>query len=313
MKYDLIIIGGGPAGLTAALYAARRSLKTLVIAQAIGGQCVYAPEVENYPGFDIISGGELSSKFFTQAQKYGAEFKFEQVSKLSKIDDSFSVETNMTKYDSDSVILAFGKTPRDLNVKGEQEFKGKGVSYCATCDALFFREKVVAVAGGGNSAAESAVLLAKTSKKIYLIHRRSEFTAEKVLLDEIHHNPKIELIVDTVIEEVKGDQKVSSIMLKNTKNETASELALDGIFVEIGFVVNAEFTKDLVELDQRNQIIIDQKNQTKTEGLFAAGDVTQVPYKQIVIAAGEGAKAALVAYDYLMSKQGKSGVYSGKY
>lgn len=311
-NFDIIIVGGGPAGLTAAIYCARRSLKTLVIAKSIGGQATYAPEIENYPGINTISGGELASKLYSQATKFGAQFKSQEIESLTK-SKLFKLKTNLDNYTARAVILAFGKTPRDLNVPGEKEFKGKGVSYCATCDALFFKNKIVAVVGGGNSAIESTILLSKTSKMVYLIHRRSEFTAEKVLLDEIERNPKIKLIVDSVVTKIEGNQVVTSVGVSNLKNSKASDLKLDGVFVEIGFVVNADFVKKLVKLDAKNQIEIDHLNGTKTDGLFAAGDVTTIRYKQIVIAAGEGAKAALSAYDYLMTQDGKTGVFSNRY
>lgn len=309
--YDVIIIGGGPAGLSAALYAARRSLKTLVIAKSVGGQATIAPVIENYPGIDKISGGELSAKFYTQASKFGAEIKSDEIKSITK-DKHFALQGNSKKYQARSVILAFGKTPQDLGVKGEEEFKSKGVSYCATCDGLFFKDKIVAVIGGGNSAAESAILLAKTSKQVYLIHRREEFTAEKVLFDEITKNPKIKTILNSVITEIKGSDVVGSVDIQSLKDKSISNLALSGVFVEIGFVVKADFVKKLVELDKRNQIIINELNQTKTPGLFAAGDVTQIRYKQIIIACGEGAKTALAVYDYLAAEKGKTGIYSTK-
>ncbi len=312
--YDIIIVGGGPAGLAAAIYSSRRSLKTLVVAKSIGGQAAYAPEIENYPGIEKISGGEISAKFYAQATKFGTQFKSEEIISLSKSKDKvFHLKTNRNEYRSKAVILAFGKTPRDLDVPGEQELKGHGVSYCATCDALFFKDKTVAVVGGGNSAIESAILLAKTSKSVYLIHRRSEFTAEKVLLDEINTNKKITLITDSVVSKINGNQVVTSIDIKNIRDGKVQNLVLNGIFIEVGFVVNAEFVKKLVKLDSKSQIEIDPLNKTKTEGLYAAGDVTDVRYKQIIIAAGEGAKAALSAYDYLMTSSGKTGVYSAKY
>jgi thioredoxin-disulfide reductase len=310
-KHDLIIIGGGPAGLSAAIYASRRGLDTLVIAKSIGGQATYAPEIENYPGIDMISGGELSAKFYAQASKFGAKITSEEVTSITK-DDLFTVKTTSGGYQAKTIILAFGKTPRDLGVKGESEFKGKGVSYCATCDSLFFKNKAVAVIGGGNSAIESAILLAKTSSKVYLVHRREAFTAEKTLIDQIEKDPKIELVYNSTVEEVKGDQVVSSIVLKNTASSKLSEIELQGIFVEVGFVVKSDFVEKLVDLDPKKQIIINSLNETKTAGLFAAGDVTTVPYKQIIIAAGEGAKSALAAYDYTMKIKGKTGVYSEK-
>jgi len=308
-KYDVIIIGGGPAGLSAGIYCSRRSLKTLILAKSIGGQAAYAPEIENYPGIDSISGGMLSSKFYSQAVKFGAKVLNEEVKAISK-KEGFIVETNINKYHASSVILAFGKTPQDLGVPGETDFQGKGVSYCATCDSLFFKEKIVAVIGGGNSAIESALLLANTSKKVYLIHRRDEFTAEKILVDQIKQNPKIEIILNTVVVKISGNQVVKAITIEDTVKNTQKSLDLSGIFVEIGFRVKADFVKELVELDNRQQIVVDCNNNTKTKGLFAAGDATNIHYKQIIIACGEGAKSALSCYDYIMELRGKTGVYS---
>lgn len=311
MEYDLIIIGGGPAGLTAGIYAARRSLKTLIIAKSIGGQAVYAPEMENYPGFDIVNGGELMAKFLSQALKFGCKLENSEVTSLTKKDDVFTVETNLEKHEAKSVILAFGKTPKDLEAVGEAKYKGKGVSYCATCDALFFKGKDVAVVGGGNSAVDAALLLAKTSTKVYLIHRRDQFTAEETMQKQLKETPNIELVLNSVVPEIKGSEVVESVIVNNVETDEKREIKVSGVFVEIGFIVKPDFAKSLVDLDQRNQIEVDCYNITKTEGLFAAGDATDIRYKQAVIAAGEGAKAALSAYDYLMKLENKTGVYSG--
>lgn len=303
MNYDLIIIGGGPAGLTAAIYGTRRGLKTLIIAKSIGGQTSYAPEIENYPGIEKISGGELSVKLYNQAIKFGAEFKSEEVLELSKPKKTFIIKTTGNSYNTNAVILAFGKTPKDLNVPGEAELKGRGVSYCATCDGLFFKGKDVAVIGGGNSAIESALLLSKTSSKVFLIHRRDQFTAEKTLVDQLKNDPKIELVLNSTVIKINGGVSVESILVNNLATNKTKEIKLSGIFIEVGFIVNSEFVKSLVKLDNKKQIITDNYKQTETAGLFAAGDVTNVPYKQIVIAAGEGAIAALSAYDYIQQNK----------
>jgi thioredoxin reductase (NADPH) len=309
MDYDLIIIGGGPAGLSAALYASRRSLKTLVLAKSIGGQATYAPEIENYPGIVKISGGQFSGVLYSQVRKFGAEIKNQEVSEIKEDSTGFLVSTKSDQYHADALILAFGKTPRDLSVPGEDKLKGHGVSYCATCDSLFFKDKIVAVIGGGNSAIESAILLAKTSKKVYLIHRRQQFTAESVILDQIKADPKIEIITDMVVKEIVGDSQVTGISLENIVSHKQSLIELQGIFVEIGFVVQADFVKKFVDLDEKDQVIIDAENRTKTAGVFAAGDATIIKHKQIVIAAGEGAKAALSAYEFLSLKAGKKPIY----
>lgn len=309
-QYDIIIIGAGPAGLSAAIYTTRRGLKTLVLAKSVGGQATYAPEIENYPGIDMISGGQLSAKLYGQATRFGAEIISEEVTSVTK-KDAFNIVTSSNKYQSKVVILAFGKTPRDLGVAGEDKFKGKGVSYCATCDGLFFKNKVVAVVGGGNSAIESALLLAKTSSKVYLIHRRDTLSAEDTLVKQLKSDSKIDILYNSKVEKIKGSQVVESATILNSKEKTKKDLVLSGIFVEVGFVVKSDFVKELVDLDDKQQIIINSLNETKTEGLYAAGDVTTVKYKQIIIASGEGAKAALSAYDFIMNLEGKTGVYSG--
>lgn len=284
--------------MSAGIYAARRSLKTIIIAKSLGGQVSYTPIIENYPGVENISGPKLVGAMFAQATKAGCQLLSEEVNRIDK-ETIFEVKSSTRTIRSKAVILSFGKTPRDLEVPGENEFKGRGVSYCATCDGLLFRNKTVAVIGGGNSAAQSAILLSKTSKKVYLIHRREKFVAEEITLKKIKDDPKIDILTNTVINEISGDQVLKSAKINNIINHKTKILLLDGIFVEIGFIVKADFVSHLVDLDAKNQIVVDSHQRTKTAGLFAAGDVTTTPFKQIVIAAGAGATAALSAYDYL--------------
>lgn len=301
--YDVIIIGGGPAGLTAAMYAGRRALKALALTRDIGGQAAKTNDIENYPGFPHTSGIELAKIFQTQAKDFGAEIAFEEVKKIEKKDDSFSVETIANKYDARTIILALGKQPKELEIPGEEEFKGKGVSYCATCDAPFFRSKVVTIVGGGNSALDAALLCSKISTKVYLIHRNDTFRAEQVLIDKVKEAQNIEIILNDEISEIKGETTVSKVALKSGK-----ELKTDGVIVEVGYIVDRTLIENLVELNENNQIVTGGNQETSVPGIFAAGDVTHTAYKQIVISAGEGAKAALAAYDYIQKQEGKKGI-----
>lgn len=299
-NYDVIIIGGGAAGLTAAIYTCRKKLKTAIISLDLGGQTMLTNHIENYPGFESISGPELMSKFEQQASKFGAEIFMGEVESIKKKKDSFTVELkNKEKYESKTIVLAFGKTARRMNVPGEDKFFGRGVSTCATCDAPFYKDKTVAVIGGGNSALEAAELLAQFAKKVYLIHRREEFRADEITIDKVKKTKKIEILLNYVPTEVKGDKFVELFKIENTKTKEQKNLKVDGIFVEIGYELKTEWLKDLIKLNNMGEIIIDDRCRTSQAGVFAAGDVTTVPFKQTVISAGEGAKAGLEAYKYI--------------
>lgn len=301
MIYDVIIVGGGPAGMTAAIYTSRRMLKTLVITREVGGQVVKTPDIENYPGFGKIAGPELAKKFVDQAKKFGAEIIFDEIHHLEEKSGEFIVSGAKEKYRSKSLILAFGKVPRKLKVKGEDEFKGKGVSYCATCDAPFFKNKVVVVNGGGNSAFDAALLLAKIAKKVFLIHRREEFRAEDVLIEKVKKMDNIEIITGATIAEIKGEQVVKSLVYH--KDEKENEIEVSGVFIEIGYIVEGGIIKDFVDMDEKNQIKTNKDHSTSREGVFAAGDLTNSYYKQITISAGEGAIAGLSAAKYIDEKK----------
>lgn len=301
--YDVIIIGGGPAGLTAALYASRRGMKALVLSRDIGGQITRTNEIENYPGFDHIAGVDLGMSFYNQAKKFGAEIVFDEVKKIEKNHKEFFVETIKNKFETKAIILAFGKKPRELEVPGEEKLKGRGVSYCATCDAPFFKDKKVAVVGGGNSALQAALLAGQVAKQAYLIHRGDQFRGEEVLVQKIEKAANIEIILNNEVLEIKGEEKVEEIDLKNGR-----KIAVDGIIVEVGFVIDRSLVKDLLKLDKNNQVEIDNFQATSVPGIFAAGDLTTTPYKQVIIAAAEGAKAALSAYDYVQKISGKKGI-----
>jgi thioredoxin reductase (NADPH) len=311
MDYDLIIIGGGPAGLTAAIYAGRRNLKTLLITIAVGGQVLEAERIENYPGFLGVKGSKLMERFQKQAIKSGAEIVLEEVKEIKEIEGGYAVKTNAKEYTGRAIILAFGRTPRNLNVPGEEKFRGKGVSYCATCDMPLFKEKTIAVVGGGNAALEAALYGSKVAKKVYLIHRRDEFRGFESFVEKIKKKENVELVLSSIVTEIKGEDTVKSIVVQDLKTNQLKELQVDGVFVEIGSEVKTDFIKNLVKLNENNQIVITNNCETfypdKDEirpGVFAAGDVTSTPFKQIVTAAGEGCKAALQAYNYLHGIKG---------
>ncbi len=297
--YDVIIVGAGPAGLTAAIYTCRRALSTLVISKDIGGQIAKAPEIENFPGFECISGVDLTQKMLEQVQKLCADIAFEDVKDINKIKEGFIVKTSGEEYKSKTLILAYGKTPKNLDVKGEEKFCGKGVSYCATCDMPIFKNKIVAITGGGNSAIDAALYGAEIAKQVYVIHRRDEFRADEATIAKAKKTKNIKFILNSVIKEIKGDNFVKSIIVEDVKTTKTQEIPLNGVFAEIGYDVKTQIVKHLVKLDKYQQIITNHDCETSQPGLFAAGDITNTSVKQAVVAAGEGAKAALTAYKYL--------------
>jgi thioredoxin-disulfide reductase len=299
-SYDVLIIGGGSAGLTAAIYTGRKQLKTGVITQDIGGQTLLTSHIENYPGFELIPGPELMVKFQGQATKFGAEFIMGQASKIDKKGKLFEVElSNGEKYSGKSIIVAAGKTARRLGVPGEDKFLGRGVSTCATCDAPFFKDKNVAIVGGGNSALEAADQLGKIAKKVYLVHRKEEFRADEITVEKVKKIKNIEIITNAVPKEIKGDKIVESLVIEDINSKEKRETKVDGVFVEIGYELSTDWIKKLVKRNEMNEIEVDNRCRTSQEGVMAAGDVTTVPYKQTVISAGEGAKAALEVYKYI--------------
>ncbi len=305
-KYDLVIVGGGPAGLSAAIYASRRKLKTLVVAKAIGGQMALTNEIENYPGLDMISGFELAEKLSKQAKGFGAEFAYNEISSLEKNGDDFIVKTMKEEYHAKAVILAFGLTPRDLGVPGEKELTGRGVTYCATCDGPFYKNKTVAVVGGGNSAVDAAVYLSDLAEKVYLIHRTDKLTAEGTLVDLANSKKNIEFLFGNQVKEIKGEGKVESVVLAEANNleKVTGEYKVDGVFIEIGYQAKTGWLKGTVDLNEKGEIMVDKNCSTSLPGVYGAGDCTDHEYKQIVIAAGDGAKSALRAYKYITEKAG---------
>lgn len=314
MQYDVIIVGGASAGLTAAMYASRQGLKTLVITKDIGGQALLTNAIENYPPFEHIGGFELMQKFEQQARNFGAEFAYEEV--LSVTEDKevgFKIKTNNDdkEYSAYALILAFGKTPRDLNVKGERELNGRGVSYCAVCDGPFFKNKKVAVVGVGDPALEAALYLKGLVSQLYIIHRQDKpiGSEESVnLLQNNDNNNKVSFISNSTVQSINGTSKVESLTVFDSKSKSESKLDVDGIFVEMGYVARTDIVKGLVKLNGSKEIIIDKYCATSNEGVFAAGDVTDVPYKQAIISAGQGAVAALSAYNYIQRRKGKPAI-----
>ncbi|MCF7820319.1 MAG: thioredoxin-disulfide reductase [Candidatus Pacebacteria bacterium] len=301
--HDLIIIGGGPAGAAAAIYAARREMKTMIISKDVGGQLVWASEIENYPGFKSINAFELIGKFQEQISALGVKITQEEVKSIEKTNQGFKLICPQKEYEAKTVILAMGLSPRKLDIPGEKEFSGKGVSYCANCDGPFYKNKTVAVVGGGNSALDAAEIMSKIANKVYLIHRRDEFKAFEALIKEVEARDNIEMILDSSPIEFLGDEALKQIKVKNLKTEEEKFLEVDGAFVEIGRLAHTSLVKDIVDRNRSEEILVNELCETKTPGLFAAGDVTQVAFKQISIAAGQGTIAALAAYQYLQTKK----------
>mgnify|MGYP001231061567 CR=1 FL=1 len=307
MKRKLIIIGSGPAGLTAAIYAARADLKPLVVAGITwGGQLMNTTEIENFPGFiEGIKGPDLMNNMLEQAKRFGAEFVYENATQVIDKGSSKVVKTYENEYETDAVILATGATPRLLNVPGESKFYGRGVSTCATCDAAFYKEKIVAVVGGGDSAMEDATFLTRFAKKVYLVHRREEFRASPIMVHRALNNPKIEVLYNTQVESIEGEQKVSALNIINSKTNEKSKLELDGVFLAIGHIPVTDFLGNSIELTEEGYIKSTDGVHTSMEGVFVAGDVEDHKYRQAITASGAGCRAALDTQKWLENLEDK--------
>lgn len=303
MIYDVIIVGAGPAGMSAGIYAGRQELKTLIISADLGGQITKSPRMDNYPGLPKISGKELADILKKQTQDQGVKFEWKIISKLEQTNDHFVLSsTDKKEFKAKAVIIAFGKTPRKLNIPGEDQLVGKGVGYCAICDMPFFNNKTVAVVGGGNSAFQAVLAAEKIAKKIYLIHRSDQFKAEKVLIDKIESlakSKKLKILTNTEVKKIIGDKFVESIEVYNKTNQSKQEIITDGVFVEIGSSIKNKLIEKYTDLDQNGEIITNLKCETKTPGLFVAGDISSESHDQAIIAAGQGASAAITAFKYL--------------
>jgi thioredoxin-disulfide reductase len=313
--YDLIIIGAGPAGLTAGIFAAARAMKTLIIGKVLGGQVSLTNIIENYPGVESTDGYTMMKEWERQVKNDGVEIKYEAVEKIEEVksgkDRKFLIKTNSGGYECKAVIIAQGKTPRRLNVKGEEELTGKGVSYCVSCDGPLFRGKTVAVIGGGNSALEAALVMSQFGKKVYVINIDEDFTGFESLQKGLKVAGNVEVMHGTEVKSFIGDKMLKAIEVENLKAKKARKIEVDGAFVEVGYIVDTTLIKNLLKLDKDDHIVVtnrcqtfytdtDKENRGKIRpGIFAAGDTTDTPFKQIVIAAGEGAKAALQVYNYI--------------
>jgi len=303
-EWDLVIIGGGPAGMTAAIYGARYGLKTLLLESAVlGGAQATSPGIENYPGFTFISGMDLADRMKEQVKKAGATIKeIAEVSSVKKSKKGFDVETRRGTFHAKAIVFATGGGHRKLKVPGEEEFTGRGVSYCATCDGPLFRGKTVAVVGGGNTAVTEALYLAELTGKTYLIHRRNELRAEKALQNQIFES-SVEILWDTIVKEIRGDQVVKSLLLENVKTKEQRKLEVDGVFIALGVEPLSQLAKDLgVETNDYGEIKVDKLQRTNIPGVYAAGDVTDT-MKQIVVAAAGGAIAADSAYKFIRQQE----------
>jgi thioredoxin reductase (NADPH) len=299
--YDILIIGAGPAGLTAGLYGSRSNLKTVIIEKGLpGGELLNTDAIEDYTGFEHIKGVELAELMEKHARKFGVEINTgEEVKSVRRVDDSFEVKTTENTYRATTVIATAGGTPIKLGIPGEDEFAGRGVSYCAVCDGAFFNGQVITVVGGGDAAVEEANFLTRFGSKVYIIHRRDNFRAQKILQDQLFQNPKAEVIWDTVVEEVKGDQEVDHVILRNVKTGERSELSTQGFFVFIGFKPNTYFLDDHPDHDESGHLITNERMETKIPGLYAAGDLRAQLVRQITNAVGDATVAALAAEKYI--------------
>lgn len=299
--YDLIIIGAGPAGITASVYAARKKMSLLVITKDIGGQAAISGDIENYTGYQFITGPELAAKFEEHMRRFDIILKEnEETIEVKKLENKVLVKTDKGPYETKTVIIASGKRSRELNVPGEKEFKNKGLSYCATCDGPLFSGKVVAIIGGGNSALDAALQLIRIAKHVYIINITSSLGGDAIMREKVEASEIVTLLNNTQVSAILGDKMVNAIKIKREEKEET--LSVQGIFVEIGLMPNSEFAKD-VEKNQLGEIKVNSRNETNIPGIFAAGDVTDVPEKQIIIAAGEGSKATLSVFRYLAQQK----------
>ncbi len=303
MKYDIIVIGAGPAGMTAALYAARGGMRVMVLEKAfVGGQASLTFEIENYPGFEKIGGMELSMQMQAQCEKFGVSFEFAEVLSFELKNAVKTVETTAGVFEADAIILALGAHARKLEIEGEERFTGSGVSYCATCDGAFYRKKTVAVVGGGNTALEDAIYLSDLAEKVFVIHRRDEFRASPVLVERARLRENITFLLDSVVEKIEGEMKVENIAVKNVKSGECSTIVLDGVFVAVGLTPETALLEGVVEMEN-GYVLTDEWMKTSLPLVYAAGDLRKKPLRQVVTACADGAIAAEAAAMALREKR----------
>lgn len=301
MTEKVIIIGSGPAGLTAAIYNARAQLEPLVlVGHALGGQVAVSSEIENYPGFpEGLTGPELAGLFQKQAERFGARIEYDQVSSVDLFVRPFKVQTHSGEYEAHALIITSGSSTRKLGVTGEAQFAGRGVSYCATCDGFFYRDKEIVMVGGGDAAVEEAMFLTRFATRVYQVHRRDRLRAEKYMQERAFRNKKLEFIWDTVVEEIVGDQAVTGVRLRNVKTDQERLLPVQGIFVAIGHTPNTGFLGGQVTLNEQGYIVTDERGRTNVPGVYAAGDVQDWLYRQVATSVGSGCRAAMEVEKYI--------------
>lgn len=302
-EFDVVILGGGPAGFSAGIYTARGNVSTAILdVSMLGGQPSNYLELENYPGFMKIGGFELMEKFEEHADMFGVQkFPMQEIEFIDLVSSPKIIRTKEVEFRTKSVIIATGAKPMRLGVKGEEEFIGRGVSYCAVCDGAFYKDKVVAIVGGGNSAVEEAIYLTKFASKVYIIHRRDELRADKIIQDRAAKNEKIEFVLKSVVCEIQGQDLVNNLILKNTKTDEMFNLAVDGVFPYIGITPNVENISGQITQDKAGFIITDETMKTSIDGVFAIGDVRKTPLRQVITAASDGAIAGVYAVKYIES------------
>lgn len=302
-EFDVVILGGGPAGFSAGIYTARGNVSTAILdVSMLGGQPSNYLELENYPAFKKIGGFELMEKFEEHADMFGVQkFPMQEIEVIDLVSYPKIIRTKEAEFRAKSVIIATGAKPMKLGVKGEEEFIGRGVSYCAVCDGAFYKDKVVAIVGGGNSAVEEAIYLTKFASKVYIIHRRDELRADKIIQDRATKNEKIEFVLNSVVCEIQGQDLVNNLILKNTKTDEMFNLAVDGVFPYIGITPNVENLSGQITQDKVGFIITDETMKTSIDGVFAIGDVRNTPLRQVITAASDGAIAGVYAVKYIES------------
>jgi len=299
--YDLIIVGGGLAGMTAAIYAARKEMNFIIISPEFGGEISNTPVVENWPGIKSIRGMELAQNYVDHMKSLNVKIIEDAVTEIKKEGENFTVNTYGGSFSTKTIIWATGSKYRELKVPGEQELKGRGVTYCSTCDGPLYKNKTVAVVGAGNNGLTSAIYMAAIANKVYLINKNPKLKGDAILSEALLKSPKVEIINNSRVKQINGEKKVTSAII--TIGDAEKELALDGVIINVGYTPITDPIKDIVELDPFGYLAVDQKNMTKVPGFFATGDVVNNPYKQLVISASDGCKAALGAFDYLATKK----------